>query len=500
MCEYSRNGLNYDYVLAVEKDENGRLRLISQEIYKNDDLLAKLEQMMSDSNLDSHDMVRIVKNQIGNTESIFSDCVCHKYNDSYIKVIEFPRQYGYDYYSMVMNSIKKNMKNSKWRLRRMNAMLSEDEIEAIMQEQINERWHERNINDKKECIQACRDYITAYDYNRAKNVLLENGNVIAYSNEVCGRYTYKYEVNKDIVVSVNTNFCYGSSSYMTVVVRYKGIELVPYSVLVKYYFSRFIDIKSCTMAYLPERESWSDCLKFIVSFVNCAIDNPDEFIRERVLSEVHNMIEGLRLIKQQTPEKLNKELELAKPNPDVRYSELWFRFQKHFDKKYAVYPNEMFLVYKFGKITAALRFLDNLKRFAAIYSEIENAIAEIEQMNKDIYPEILSVLPSIEADVNRLQKLYDREYPILCEYRRIHKEFEDKLKCLLMRNPGQKDEITKTFEEENPLYRDNEKQKDKQEAKVNKISTELCERRAFLEYIVEYKSRIERANVLNPAV
>ena len=53
----------------------------------------------------------------------------------------------------------------------------------------------------------------------------------------------------------------------------------------------------------------------------------------------------------------------------------------------------MYLVYRIGKISGALRFLENLKHLSTICEDVNSYIDELISMNISIYPEITESIP-----------------------------------------------------------------------------------------------------------
>lgn len=263
------------------------------------------------------------------------------------------------------------------------------------------------------CIRLC---IYALDYDNAITSNRIDQDSIVFSSERHGDgreknkrgigYHAEHKVNEDLSVRVETNFCYGSSTYFSVVVTYKGIELLPYSVWVHYYFAGFVHLLKYTRSYIRERNSWHMCMNFLEKFINSAIDNPEDFIHNEVMREVNGLLDGLQNIFNQSQEDFEKELKVKKRLGDDRYiGILGARHANESDEnEYVITPNEVSMIYRMEKVSGALRFLDNLRKVKEIYTEVSDAIDKIIEMNQQIYPEVESAIPPVENEIKKLNE------------------------------------------------------------------------------------------------
>lgn len=486
-------GVNYDYILILRLNDEQRLELKKVSIKRSMSLINKLLSYCEDNNNDIVDMCQLFQHSINNTES-FEYCLSYSYSDSYIKEVHFPEldidEYRSEEQAYRDYLYQRAYKRAKYNHRDWSDYELEHEANRIIEDDIK-----KFIKKKKNLyIKKCLNYIYSFDYNRTLSTLQSFINIISFSNERHGRFAYEHEVNKDLKVRISTNFCYGSASSFRVVITYKGIELLPYSLWVKYYYAGFSELLHCTRSYHVCRSSWDICMRFVVDFVNSAIDNPDAFVRNVVMKEVNEMMNGLRKIFTLGKEYLNRIMELD-PSKEREY--VGIRDIHHcnaFDRKYySVYPNEMYLVYRIGKISGALRFLDNLKQLAKICTEINSFIEELFSMNVSIYPELTDAIPPISSDVIQLERKLKREVKQL---NRLEKRFEyldNKLDRILSKC-NLKDQYSRQqmFLKANPTYEKLKEQIQLQRNTVSLIQWDLSQRNEFLSDLKRFKIIIEK--------
>lgn len=246
------------------------------------------------------------------------------------------------------------------------------------------------------------------------------------------------------------------------VVIYKGIALLPYSAWVKYYYARIAELLGCTRSYKLIRESWHTCMTDLEHFINSAISNPDEFIRNEVMQEVNGLMEGLEEIFQYDTERFRKEIIVKKCLGEERYIGIrGLRNASDSDEElYNITPKEIAMIYKMEKISGALMFLDNLREIKEIYSEISDTINRIIEMNRSVLPEIECAIPPVEEEIKELnaEALPLKKQLNSCQMafdklqQRLDKIFERALHKTGYLSGEDNTKIQKDFENNNPRY------------------------------------------------
>ena len=494
-------GVNYDYILVLSLNDESKLELKRVPINRSMSLINELLSYYEDSNYDIVDMFYAL-NRGTNTYKSYKYCLSHDYTDSYISEVKYPeldvpkyrkeeKEYRESLYHKAFKRLKYN--HQDWT----DSML-ENESSRMIEEDC------RKFNQKKKnaYINKCLNYIYSHDYNEAYSNIKESKSIISFSNESHGRFSYEHDVNDDLNVRISTNFCYGSASNFRVIITYKGIELLPYSIWVKYYYAGFSEVLHCTRSYRVLRSNWDVCMDFVIKFVNSAIDNPERFVKDVVMNEVQGMISGLREIYSLGKDYLNHLMELE-PTEETDY--VGIRNIRHcntIDKKYySVYPSEMYLVYRIGKISGALRFLENLKQLSTICEDVNSYIDELISMNISIYPELTEAIPPIITDVKNLERKLKNEEKQLKWLENRYEYLDNKLERLLSRcaNYEDREDREKMFLKANPSYEKLKEQIRIQNNIVHQIQWDLSKRNEFLSDLRRFKILIEK-NVELPQV
>jgi len=256
-----------------------------------------------------------------------------------------------------------------------------------------------------------RRYIFAQKYAETLSTsrILERlgSDVMMYSTDTIGWTNFDYIISDDVRIKVQTNFGYGVASYFRIIFSYKGIPILPYSMYVNYYYARSRDLARYTRNYDLglDRKCWERSFDFVVETSNMAASNPDAFVKEWVMREVNDMIEGLRAIVNNPNSVMDKWLDkmdgLENESPYLHVRQMDGEAKKH----YECYPREMAMELKAKKISGALDFLESLASLKAIYENVEIAIEAIKKLAVKIVPEISKTIKLIVADIAKLKKL-----------------------------------------------------------------------------------------------
>lgn len=489
-----KTGINYDYILTTELDKNGRLEMKEVSIERNTQVIEKLIKMVNNPIYDITDMHQSMYKI--KREDEYKYCLSHAYTDTFIKPIIFPEVDEYKYRTELNKFKEKETERQRYRTKRKYnyKKISKEEFEKEVTLMVEQNLAEKSQSEKEEYLPKCLYYIYASDYHRALTRIKTNHSVNSYSYEEHGRHVFNHSINDDLKVCIRTNFCYGSASYLQVIVTYKGIPLLPYSTWVKYYIARYSELLKCTRSYISKRSSWNDCIYFIRDFINNAIDNPEKFVKETIMQEVNDMMEGLYEIYKDGHNSFNRIFsDFHEPSQNY----IGFRFARNINSSeqtnYNIYPHEMYLVYRIGKITGALRFLESLEKISVISPEIKEIIHEIKSMNILIYPEVSKELIPIEADVKKLQKLYNAQDAALTKLRSKFEKEAKKLKKYLSYFKKEEQKIKKEkYLKEFPIYKKLCNDLNKQQETVNMIKKDLYNRDKFLKDLTSFKELIEK--------
>ncbi len=272
-----------------------------------------------------------------------------------------------------------------------------------------------------------------------------------YSSENIGWTTFIYPISDNVKFEVRTNFGYGRSAYFRVNLLYKGIQIIPYSDVVKYYFANMQDLCQFTRQYRPRREKLADFSKFCSRNYKPCTCKSEQFVKTWIKNELEEMMKGLRRLN----DNVKAEIENFEktPNPSADHF-ICVRNINHQDiQDYKAYPKEMAAAYKAYKISGALNFLDNLSQLSEVYTFVGDYISELKQINMAILPEIEIVISNIENTLTELRGQLDA---LKSKKEALEKKMEPFIKTL----EGLKEKkdsslwwsITDNFKKLNPQY------------------------------------------------
>lgn len=494
-----KEGVNYDFVL-VAKYEGSEIRIDKIQIQRNLALIKKLVSMLNNDNYDAADMYKRFYWEISNYEAL-PYCLKHEYYDSYISDIEFPEM-DIKKYRQDKDKFLEKEYNRKLKFIYRNKLSSKEYEEKKKKAKADADVSVKKIvqKDKEELINRLLVYIYAHDYHKAlkNNCILDKYDM--FSNEIHGRFVYSHEINDDIKIKTSTNFCYGSASYFHIIVSYKGIDLLPYSVWIKYYYAGFNELLGCTRSYMLNRKSWEYCMNFIKTFVGKALADPDRFIKEDVMLEVNELMNGLEEIYDLSDSTLRNRLEVSHIDEDeTRYIGIRaIRHSNSTDKNsYSVSPKECALVYRMEKISGSLRFLKSLRSISSLYSEVEPAINRIAEMNRDIYPELCSSLIIVSEDLLKLKNELEPQEKSLTKYEHKLDILNSKLlRRLEKADLDQRTNIRKKLLEVNPYYHELERIINELKIKINQLRDKIYRLDYLRKRLLSFKELIENSKVL----
>lgn len=410
-----KRGINYDYILTLE-NINGETEIRKYKINRHENIINKALELLEDKNADASDLYSVVSHCTYSHS--FKYCLNHRYSSPKFDEIEPFNFDTLNYRKDLISEIETRLEARKKRLPEQDR--NNKEIVDRLKKDVWDAIYPMIRRQKERMLELIIPYIYAVDYDDTLKINNIESKTIAYSNETHGYYTPEHQVNEDLKVKISTNFCYGSSGYFHVIVTYKDIKIIPYSVWVRYYYAGYAELLGYTRSYGLDRSNWNNCLKFLETFINSAIKNPENFIKNEIMSEINGLMDGLEKIFKINPTKLEKEIKVKKRTDDERYIGIrGARYAIEKDEKlYRIRPDEITLIYKLEKLSGSLRFLKSLREIQTIYTEVSKAIDRILEMNRSIYPELQNI---IEQVCNEL-KIYE------AELKKNDKDFNRKLR------------------------------------------------------------------------
>ena len=469
--------MNKNHIAVISKKNDGILEFTREEISNNYiDVLNKLEEMLNNPNRTVLDMQQCFSNSFRRKE-YFNLCLQYSYSASYIGGVGYPDLLTYDEYNDMLKKKKDEL---------VNQYLQYEQVEKELLNWRNEL--------KFTFFNKCKIYIDACNFSITSSKIKNNPQTIMQSSEVIGWTNYEYKVNEDVVISVATNFGYGYSSYFLLMMKYKGIEILPYSALIHYYYANVLELRRYTRQYNTERDSWNIAFDFVVDSANMAKSDPGKFINIFIVNEINEMVSGLRNIANSPDTEIKRFIKNAK-NERVLNGFCYRVRNIGYEEKgeYEVYQNEMNIAFKAEKITGALLFLEKLSELTKILPSIQNSIDEIKRLNNNLMPELEDRILKIRNSIDEQREQLKRHEVLLENINKQMETHTENIKKLkgACENSDEKSQVENKYKLENPHYVQLCSEKEKLQVKIDEINTHIRKRNNFIEHLKECVERIQ---------
>jgi len=483
---------NIDYIAIIRVDDNNKTVFERIPIEQNH-LIESLEKELVDKNATVLMMQRIMEDEFHPTiRKFFNFCAPHEYSDRYIPKCTYPKAINPEEYSKMVDTEIAKAPTRLWD-KNSNRYLSEAETIRRVVEAFN-------INTKIDYLRSAKRYIYATNYERTMNEKVSPlSGIKMYSTDTIGWTHFDYQVTDEVAIHLATNFCYGTSAYFRLCLCYKGINILPYSFLVTYYYASQYELARYTRSYRAERDSWERAFLFVEETANLASKSPEEFVERWIRNEVEMMMKGLRIILRKPSEFIVKCQKSAGDSISER-AHLVRNMELTESTHYAILKDEMELTIKAEKISGAVNFLDNLLKLSDEILEIKDTIKEIRTLAQSILPEIRSMLMKIEEHINQLEvekkKKEDSLTAVqrqLAPHEKVIKRREDKaMKENGVCYPGL---IRQEYSDEHPIYGELVEKENTLQKDINQLIGEINLRQSFYDEIASCKKTITDAGI-----
>lgn len=459
--------VNVDYISCVVKTSIDNLTYREIPVAKpNKKILATIESMIDNPNRTLIDLQEYASRLYYSGE-YHHVCIPYSYSASFIDGPQIPKEISFLEYQKLCEGKKTFLEDHKKKLEKKGK-----EFDA-------EKAYNQYVKGlKDQYFKHVRSYIDADEYMKALSKVKLNDKILMFSTEAIGRTIFNYPVYDDVNFEVKTNFGYGRASYFYVNLIYRGIKIIPYSDIVRYYYANMVHFADYTRQYRPRHESWPIALNFVVETANLVHVNPEEFVATWIKNELKEMMVGLRKLKKNPQEVIKSFRDNINPMAENYISVR--NIQGSDKKRFKAYPKEMSIAYKADKISGALRFLDNLTQLSEIYDFIYESITELKEINISILPEIQEALKGIRESILLLEHQIES---LEQEIEAIEKKITPYTKTLdgLIKKGGEEKRVSivAQFKINNPMYAELIDKRDSLQDEVQRKKRLIDERRNF---------------------
>ena len=506
------------HFIGVVREIDGYLVYEKDDIPQEDILIGEIEAMKENDNrtlLDVQSLFTEFYPEENFKGKHYDYLFPKKYNDAYVSGASYPHILTVEEYENKLEEQEKWYRSEEYitgcckekdELKYLKKNATEEEYNSKINELVKEKMKDY-VNSLRRGF-SYQNFIYAQRYTAKLRDIKKESNVKMYSTDQIGWKDFEYKVNEDITAYIKTNFGYGVASYFFCNLKYKDINILPYSWPVKYFYVEMVDFVRYTTRYLPRRTSWSEVFDFTVTTANMAKHEPERFIKEWIVNEVEEMMKGLRLY-MSSPDAELAEFLNAKRKASIydihevaeyAFKDVIRNCGNRDREEYKAMPKEKVIAFKAEKITGSLLLLDNLKKLSEIASVIIPYIAEIEEMNLKLQPEIELHLKNISEDINKLNIKLDsviKELEPLTTKLQYHKNKIDDLLEKTNKGRENKDKISKyeaekSYEKKHPEYTVLKNRIEKLTEQKDALEKEITRRENFVKILTKCKKRIAK--------
>ena len=506
------------HFIGVVREINGYLVYEKDDIPQEDILIGEIEAMKENDNrtlLDVQSLLTEFYPEEDFKGKHYDYLFPKKYNDAYVSGASYPRILTVEEYNNKLKEKEEWYRSEEYiteyckekdDLKHLKKTLSDEEYNSKIDELVREKM--------KDYVKSLRqgfsyqNFIFAQRYTAKLRDIKKESNVKMYSTDQIGWKDFEYKVNEDITAYIKTNFGYGVASYFFCNLKYKDINILPYSWPVKYYYVEMVDFVRYTRRYLPRRTSWSEVFDFTVTTANMAKHEPERFIKEWIVNEVEEMMKGMRLYMSSPDLQLAEFLNVKRKVflydihevAEYAFKDVIRNCNNRDREEYKAMPNEKVIAFKAEKITGSLLLLDNLKKLSEIASVIIPYIKEIEEMNMKLQPEIEYHINNISKEIDKLQGNLNKiikELEPLTTRMEHHKSLIDDLLEKTNKGRENKDKISKieaeqAYEKKHPEYTVLKNKIGNLTEKKEALEKEITRRENFVKILTKCKNRIAK--------
>lgn len=501
------------HYISIIREVNNYLKYEEVDIPQEDILIGEIETMKKNENHTILDVQALLTKFYPEEEfegEYYNYLYPNSYSSTYVSGASYPKILTLEEYelNLVKNVIEylteycKEMDNIK--LIKKNS--TKEEYKAKVEELAKNKMQDYKNSLREEF--NYQNFIFAHKYTSKLKELKKESSVKMYSTDQIGWKDFEYKVNDDITIYIKTNFGYGKSSYFFCNLKYKDINILPYSWVVRYYYVEMTYFIRYTRCYSPERISWDEVFDFTVKTANMAKHEHEKFIKKWIVDEVQEMMKSMRLYMSIPEKELEKFL-----NPKISSNPFELHEVKEYTLKnvirncnnrdieeYKALPKEKVIAFKAEKITGSLLLLDNLRKLTEIATSIIPCIAEIEKMNLKLLPEIESHMKNISANIKQLNFRLDEVVRTLEPLEILfesHKMQIEKMRKEINEGREEKERINEweaeeDYEEKHPYYVELSNKIKKLTEEKKELEKDINRRKNFFKILTKCKKRITK--------
>jgi len=338
-------------------------------------------------------------------------------------------------------------------------------LKKIKDESSEDKMREFQENEKKKLIKEITYRKIAHSINEAYEKFEDDNDILAFSHRRRGFDLPEFKLGDDFDVIYKSNFGYGSVSYFYSHIKYKDIDILPYSDWIRYRFANKHDIIRFTRRHQLLNPSWLEAFDFTSKLFNHSVTDPKTFVNVWIINECKEMIEGLEYL-------LNK---------NEKHELIHSQFGH--DVSVEINAGKDLLDFKGEKISGALHFMSKIKELTVFTDKINSFIERIKQCNLSIYPQLKEEIAELKSTIDDLNKQIETKRPTLEKLTNQMVKYDkiklDIVKFLNSQNNSDlninSDDVISELKRQYPEYEATSNEYEKAQKEFNALQKELAE-------------------------
>jgi hypothetical protein len=255
------------------------------------------------------------------------------------------------------------------------------------------------LDIKNKYVLWCKSYAIDLAYKKCT----DDNKILTYSHRIKGWADPVYQLTPNFSLELKTNFGYGSASYFYTRLKYRNIDITPFSDWINYRYAQFSEIVRYSKSHILEQKSWYEAMSFTKDACNLSMSDEKGFVDKYIIGECEEMVLGLERIL------TTDEIQLKRSNE--------FYKQKFNGHELVVFRGE--------KITGALDFITKILQFEGI-AQMSGFVKRIEYSNRKLYPYLVSEINLLEEKISKASQEKINLQPEYDMLKQINQEYKSK--------------------------------------------------------------------------
>jgi hypothetical protein len=259
-----------------------------------------------------------------------------------------------------------------------------------------------------QCKQRWKEYYLlwghAYAIKLAYRKCHDDPSILTFSHRLCGWSNPSYQLTPVFSMEIKTNFGYGSVSYFYTLLKYKNVDITPFSEWIQYEYAKFYEIVRYSQKYRLVHPEWLRAMEYARDACNLSRRDETAFVAKYIINECEEMVSGLNLV----------------------MSNDRFRFINDMRETYYIDKKGHVLTeFRGEKVSGALDFIGKIMEFSHIAS-VQGFIDRIKDCNRKLQPLLVRETAILAEKIDLSAKDLAEYQPKYEKYDSENRQYADK--------------------------------------------------------------------------